>query len=476
MGPRGRTGHAPPSRGVGPVLRPFPVSAAVAVAVALLAWVPPVPAWSQTGEADRSFWRKIPGPARYYHSATLLATGKVMVAGGCEPAPPGTGACATATDKVEVFDPATATWSPVGKMSTPRLGHAATVLPGGDVLVVGGCSGITPDGICASGQANSAERYNATAGTWARVTGFEPLVFLGIFRGHTLTLQPEGPDAGCGAACGKVLVVGPSNALVWDPATATSVPTARRVTPHGSLLLPLLNHTATRLPGGRVVFVAADLTSIYDTASDSWAAGANPSGRDHFSASLLAPDRVLVSGGVEPDGSPTPFPEIYEADAGEDPATRGAWRPVTRPSVTRFAHAAAEFADGEVLITGGRDAAGKVVPAAEVYEASTDRWRPAGAMTRPRGGAVVAKTSPMFASVSLTATVLADARVLVVGGDGEETADLYGPLGEPPMGASPAWPGRGRGSVAWWTLGFVPAAVLLVVVVRRRTKSRQTRR
>lgn len=470
MGTRRRTSPALQSIRVEPVLRRVPYRFVLAVAAGVLAWVQVVPASSQTGEAAQGFWRKIPGPARYYHTATLLPTGKVLVAGGCEPAPPGTPACVTATDEAEIFDPATATWSPAGRMTVPRTGHTATVLPGGDVLVVGGCSGLSADGICDSVKANSAERYDSAAGTWAKVGGFEN-TFLGAFRGQTATLQPDGPVSACGATCGRVVVIGSAVALIWDPATATSAPTATRVTPHGSLFLPLINHSTTQLPGGRLVVVASELTAIYDPASDSWGAGKAPSGRDYFSASLLQ-GQVLVTGGVEADGSPTPFPDLYEPDAVDDVGAKGRWRPVDRPAVARFAHAAAELVDGEVLVAGGRDVKGNVLAAAEVYRASTGRWRPAGVMSEARGASPLADSSRVSRWASLTTTALTDGRVLAVGGNAADSADLYGPVSQanlPSAGSPPGGTG-GRGPALWWALGLVPAALVTMAVLRWRTK------
>jgi hypothetical protein len=66
--------------------------------------------------------------ARYYHTATLLPNGKVLIAGGHNPS------LATA----EVYDPATGTWSPLGSMSSLRTFHTATLLNNGKVLVSGG--------------------------------------------------------------------------------------------------------------------------------------------------------------------------------------------------------------------------------------------------------------------------------------------------------------------------------------------------
>jgi len=68
---------------------------------------------------------------RYGHSATTLADGRVLVAGGFGEALPILGSA-------EVWDPATGTFSPTGSLVEARMHHTATALPDGRVLVVGG--------------------------------------------------------------------------------------------------------------------------------------------------------------------------------------------------------------------------------------------------------------------------------------------------------------------------------------------------
>ena len=69
--------------------------------------------------------------ARYYHTATLLNNGKVLVVGGYVP---------VVTTSSELYDPATGTWS-VGPGISTRYKHAATLLPDGTVLITGGVLG-----------------------------------------------------------------------------------------------------------------------------------------------------------------------------------------------------------------------------------------------------------------------------------------------------------------------------------------------
>ena len=65
--------------------------------------------------------------ARWFHTATLLPDGKVLVAGGSG----GSFFLASA----ELYDPASGSWSATGNLVTARFGHTATLLPNGKVLV-----------------------------------------------------------------------------------------------------------------------------------------------------------------------------------------------------------------------------------------------------------------------------------------------------------------------------------------------------
>ena len=71
--------------------------------------------WSPTGSMSAS---------RFYHTATLLPDGRVLVSGGSL-------AGSSALGSAEIYDPALDTWSPTPLMSTARLGHTATLLQDG---------------------------------------------------------------------------------------------------------------------------------------------------------------------------------------------------------------------------------------------------------------------------------------------------------------------------------------------------------
>jgi murein DD-endopeptidase MepM/ murein hydrolase activator NlpD len=85
-------------------------------------------AWSATGSL---------ATARLFHTATLLPSGKVLVVGGSTSTNSG-----SLLASAELYDPAAnggaGAWTLAGSLTAARFWHTATVLPTGKVLVVGG--------------------------------------------------------------------------------------------------------------------------------------------------------------------------------------------------------------------------------------------------------------------------------------------------------------------------------------------------
>jgi N-acetylneuraminic acid mutarotase len=86
-------------------------------------------------------WRMVssPGLPRGYHSATLLSDGRVLVVGGyvserAEGAFPNH----VISRGVEWYSPFDRRWAALRPMDRGRVGHTASRLPNGDVLIVGG--------------------------------------------------------------------------------------------------------------------------------------------------------------------------------------------------------------------------------------------------------------------------------------------------------------------------------------------------
>src|SRR5216110_2535679 len=143
---------------------------------------------------------------RAEHTATLLADGTVLIAGGRRGASPRRAA--------QLFDPVTDTFTALGPMSTPRGRHTATLLRDGRVVVIGGTDGVGP--------LASLELYDPTRRTFSRA----PSALTVARQDHTATLLPDG----------RVLVSGGSNASgaldsaeLYDP-TAGTVSSAGRST------------------------------------------------------------------------------------------------------------------------------------------------------------------------------------------------------------------------------------------------------
>jgi hypothetical protein len=101
---------------------------------------------------------------RYLPTATLLPDGRVLVAGGFL-----SGQNHTPTRAAEVFDPSTGRWKSTDPMRQARASHAASLLPGGDVLVAGGVT-------------STAGAVTATAEAWSAKTG----------RWHDVAVMPVG--------------------------------------------------------------------------------------------------------------------------------------------------------------------------------------------------------------------------------------------------------------------------------------------
>src|SRR5581483_9622959 len=90
---------------------------------------------------------------RYFFSATRLQNGNVLVEGGCNQ-----GNCGTVTNTAEIFNSRTGQWSLTGAMSVARDYHTATLVAGGKVLVSGGYT--------VTGASNNAEMYDPPTGLW----------------------------------------------------------------------------------------------------------------------------------------------------------------------------------------------------------------------------------------------------------------------------------------------------------------------
>lgn len=165
------------------------------------------------------------GMARVYHTATRLADGRVLVAGGTD----GSGWDEAAT--AEVWDPATGAFtSTAGNLKDPRYGHAAVLLANGKVLLTGGDT--------LSEDYNTCDLFDPATGTFSTAA---PM--LQGRRRHTATLLPDG----------RVLVIGGEADYRYHGTAEIYDPVANTWTYHGRMAGPRAGHAAALLPSGKVL-------------------------------------------------------------------------------------------------------------------------------------------------------------------------------------------------------------------------------
>ena len=252
-------------------------------------------------------------------TATVLRDGKVLVAGGSTSCG---SPCYTAS--AELYDPSTGTFVLTGSMTVPRAGARALLLPTGDVLLVGGTE------TSESSPNTTAELYHTSTGTFSSVGAVhlpDPTQLLLLKNG-------------------QVLVVGSSEADLYDPST-------ERFTATGKMTIPRTKFGAAVLPDGRVLIVGGQTggpwgarvtsTQVYDPATGRFTPGPELHMKRFKLAKAVVPlknGRVLVAGGADQ-------PEVY------DPAS-DAFIPVAGTRLDGFCFSTATLlSDGSVLLAGG---------------------------------------------------------------------------------------------------------------------------
>ena len=469
----GREGHTATLLATGEVLVAGGYTGAERTASAEL-YDPASDTWTDTGSMAEG---------RFVHTGTRLADGRVLVAGGADSGP---------LASAELFDPDTGTWSATGNdLAYARNGHTATLLADGDVLVIAG-SGTDPEVACASGGLLRTERYDPTTNMWqeARRLQFSARI------GHTATLLPDGhvllaggqncnnqtlgitvtydPDADEWSRTatdlttvrydhattllpdGTVIATGGTTSGAAIRAAETYDPITRAWASAAQMIIARRSHATALLPDGRLLAVAGRTfdgsisarTELYETPVAAWEAQPLlPLARRGHTSTLLPDGRVLVAGGAGPTGAntsaviydpsdgtwePTPdLPTNHSFDSATllpdgrilkvalfssslyDQAT-GAWTSGPALPNPRSGGTATLLADGRVLYAGGNDVSNTTVADAALFDPWSETWQPTGSMTEPR--------------IDHTATLLPDGRVLVTGGDGRlASAELYDP-------------------------------------------------
>ena len=393
--------------------------------------------WSATGSMQR---------AREQFSATLLANGDVLVAGGLNEG--GFNGYTKTFSEAELYDPASGTWSPTGSMSEPRYGQAAALLPGVDwVLVTGGTSDATsevyqpatgkwvPTGSMSTPRTDltatvlSDGNVLATGGTGTDGSAQTTAEIYQNSSGPLVSIRPHGlsfgaQQVGSTGSLQSVTVTNvgtadlhvsgvdisgsdPGDFVAQDTcglmAPGASCTVAVGFSPTGIDLRQATVGVADDAPGSPQGFAV----SGYGRGPGSWTpTGSLAIGREGASATLLPDGEVLVAGGEnEVDQGSLSDAELYHPSTGTFTRTGSL-------NVARAFPTGALLADGDVLVAGGLSNVPSALSSAELYDPATQSWNP---------------TSPMNdVGYRLTATVLTDGDVLVTG-FGASPPEVYDP-------------------------------------------------
>jgi hypothetical protein len=264
--------------------------------------------------------------SRARHTATLLPTSKVLIAGGTsagllndEP-----------VSSAELYDPSTGAFTPTGNMITARAGHAAVLLANGKVLIIGGSSGAY------------AELYDPSTGTFTATAQILP--------GHATLLRD-----------GRVLISGYPVAELYDPNTGTSTAAAAYAAGGDSA------DPATLLADGRVLISSGGAGQLYDpgTGVFSLAGAGSVPDSDYPTATLLTNGRVLFVGG---DSFGDPVDAIVY-----DPSV-GTFKNIGNTTAGHSFSAAALLPDGTVFVAGGQVPGGNGTAATDFFVPASDTF------------------------------------------------------------------------------------------------------
>jgi hypothetical protein len=321
--------------------------------------------------------------ARESHTATLLANGEVLVAGG-------DGSLGSA----ELYKPATGTWTLTGSMNVPRADHQAVRLQNGQVLVAGGSN--------ASGTLASAELYSPSTGTWTTTGSMST-----ARSGFILTLLSNG----------TVLAVQGTSAELYNPATGTWAATGSPT--NGVLGDP----NAALLQDGEVLAIGNGSEGVlYNSSTGTWSAtGSTGSAMINPITPLLPNGEVFVTGGFHSGRVSYSTAALYDPSTGQFTVETGPCRCSAFNGVV-LQTGKVLAAGGAITVPGNPYPTSETINSAELWDLSTQAWTSTGSLKDSRVGHSV--------------TVLPNGQALVAGG-GQDTrhsgfvilssAELYTP-------------------------------------------------
>lgn len=248
-------------------------------------------------------------------------------------------------------------WRFSAALSTPRTHHTATALPiAGDlacILLVGGFDQL-------GNAVADTEKFCRNVLTGAETVTIGPS--LGVARGwHTATLVND-KIVIAGGTSGLLSTTGLASVEIYDPATDL-------ITPLPAMAAGRFGHTATALPGDRVLLAGGDgatpsTAQVFDAATSTFGPSVNMNASRRFhTAALFATDRVLIAGGDS---------GVFDAvslSTAEQFTPGGTFQPISSTMTANRAYATATtlLPSGDVLIVGGTNLKGFFSPTADRF-------------------------------------------------------------------------------------------------------------
>jgi Galactose oxidase, central domain len=348
---------------------------------------------------------------RKNHTATILADGEVLIAGGSDNN-------GSVPASAELYDPTSGTFTATGAMNDAREFHTAALLGDGQVLIAGGQNN--------SGTVlATTELYDPAKGTFAVTTKAFPATGTNMSDSrefHTATALADGQVLIAGGQDNGGTIL--ATAELYDPLKGSFTTTTDAFPGTGTNMTDSrISHTATLFTGGPLtdmVLVAGGLDNasvivstaeLYDPADGSFTAtGALTVARENHTATLLSNQQVLIAGGFGTT-------DVLSSAELYSPATRTFAATGSMSDQRQFA-TATSLASGIVLVAGGANLI-DVLASADLFDPSAGGFRFAGGvMTDSRE--------------DFTGTLLESGKILLAGeaDDSDETlatAELYTP-------------------------------------------------
>jgi len=296
---------------------------------------------------------------RAAHSASVLADGRILLAGGCRM----NGCQGEISNSALLFDPKNQTFTSAGTLITARVGHRTVRLQDGGVLLIGGWT--------KNGVTTSIERFNP------KTDRFEPFGAL---------MQARDGFSATALLDGNILIAGGyaegmrrlNSVEIFDPRT-------RRTIHQLKLNHARMYHTATRLDDGRVLIAGGsnqqrqvmDSLELFEPGKKTMSPAGNLLKARHKHAAVLTNGQVVVMGGAAIPESD----EFYNSVESFDPKTGIVGKlPDMNAGRYKFLDAALALKDGSIFIgTSGTDF--EILPKSAKHEVNRNAKRNAARLS-----------------------------------------------------------------------------------------------